>query len=76
MRVEMKPTTGSFRAAGDDLNTVITALEPDQIVSTKDRQHFPRRRLTRTEKLLFWALRIYLVFMVGVVVYQIWTSVR
>jgi hypothetical protein len=59
-----------------ELATVITALEPDQIISTKERQHCPRRRLTRTEMVLFWALRIYLVFMVGVVIYQIWTGVR
>jgi hypothetical protein len=60
----------------EEFTSVITALEPDQIVSTKEHHHCPRRRLTRTEMLLFWALRIYLVFMVGVVVYQIWTGVR
>jgi len=60
----------------EELTAVMTALEPDQIVSTKEHHHCPRRRLTRTEMLLFWALRIYLVFMVGVVVYQIWTGVR
>ncbi len=60
----------------EELATVITALEPDQIVSTKEHHHCPRRRLTRTEMLLFWGLRIYLLFMVGVVVYQIWTGVR
>ncbi|MFZ0797140.1 MAG: hypothetical protein WCA13_18635 [Terriglobales bacterium] len=60
----------------EEFTTVMTALEPDQIVSTKEHHHCPRRRLTRTEMLLFWALRIYLVFMVGVVVYQIWTGVR
>jgi hypothetical protein len=60
----------------EEFTSVMTALEPDQIVSTKEHHHCPRRQLTRIEMLLFWALRIYLVFMVGVVVYQIWTGVR
>jgi hypothetical protein len=60
----------------EELTAVMTSLEPDQLISTKEHHHCPRRRLTRTEMLLFWVLRIYLVFMVGVVVYQIWTSVR
>jgi hypothetical protein len=60
----------------EELTAVMTSLEPDQLISTKEHHHCPRRWLTRTEMLLFWALRIYLVFMVGVVVYQIWTGVR
>jgi hypothetical protein len=60
----------------EEFAAVITELEPDQIISTKEHHHCPRRRLTRTETILFWALRVYLVFMVGVVVYQIWTGVR
>jgi hypothetical protein len=60
----------------EDLTSVMTALEPDQIISAKERHHCPRRRLSRTEMILFWGLRIYLVFMVGVVVYQIWTGAR
>jgi hypothetical protein len=60
----------------EELTSVMTALEPDQIISRKEHHHCPRRQLTRTEMILFWALRIYLVFMVGVVVYQIWTGVR
>jgi hypothetical protein len=66
----------SAEVSRQELNSVITALEPDQIISTKERQHCPRRRLTRTEMLLFWGLRIYLVFMVGVVIYQIWIGAR
>ncbi|MFY9647402.1 MAG: hypothetical protein WAK29_19630 [Terriglobales bacterium] len=62
--------------SAEDLTSVMTALEPDQIIFTKEHHHCPRRQLTRTEMAVFWALRIYLVFMVGVVVYQIWTSVR
>ena len=60
----------------DAASAVMTALEPDQIVFTKEHHHCPQRRLTRKEMLLFWGLRIYLVFMIGVVVYQIWTGVR
>ncbi len=69
-------TDVSAEVSREEFTSVMTALEPDQIVSTKEHHHCPRRRLTRTEMLLFWALRIYLVFMVGVVAYQIWTGVR
>jgi hypothetical protein len=62
--------------SSEELTAVMTALEPDQLISTKEHHHCPRRQLTRTEMILFWALRIYLVFMVGVVAYQIWTGVR
>jgi hypothetical protein len=60
----------------EELTSVMTALEPDQIISAKEHHHCPRRQLTQTEMILFWALRIYLLFMVGVVVYQIWTGAR
>ena len=60
----------------EELTAVMNELEPDKIISTKEHHHCPRRQLTRTEMIVFWGLRIYLVFMVGVVVYQIWTTVR
>jgi hypothetical protein len=64
------------KVSREELTAVMTALEPDQLISTKEHHHCPRRQLTPTEMILFWALRIYLVFMFGVVVYQIWTGVR
>jgi hypothetical protein len=79
MERQLDPASGSnesVEVSREELTSVMTALEPDQIISTKEHHHCPRRQLTRVEMVLFWALRIYLVFMVGVVVYQIWTSVR
>jgi hypothetical protein len=60
----------------DDLTTVITSLEPDQLSAAKAQYQCPRRRLTTMEVVLFWSLRIYLIFMVAVVVFEVWKNVH
>jgi hypothetical protein len=48
---------------------VLATLEPDQLAEAK-KHRVPRRRLRRREMVILWALRIYLLFMIAVVIYQ------
>ena len=54
---------------------VLSALEPDQLAEAK-KVSVPRRHLKGSELLVFWFLRIYLLFMIAVVVYQAWIGAR
>jgi hypothetical protein len=54
---------------------LLSSLEPDQLTGAK-RERLPRRRLKNSEVLLLWGVRVYLLVMMGVVVYQLWTGSR
>lgn len=58
-----------------DQELVLASLEPEQLAGLK-KHLIPRRRLNGAEKFVMWSLRIYLLFMIVVVVYQVLTSVR
>jgi hypothetical protein len=59
--------------AEEDL--VLSTLEPDQLAEAK-KVRVPRRRLKGRELLVLWFLRIYLLFMMVVVIYQALTAAR
>jgi hypothetical protein len=60
--------------SSSDQSWVLSSLEHGQLVKAKKRD-IPRRRLKGHELLVLWALRIYLLFMMAVVAYQVWVSV-
>lgn len=60
-------TEEKFDRADQDL--VLATLEPDQLAQAK-KHRVPRRRLRGREMAVLWALRIYLLFMIAVVIYQ------
>jgi hypothetical protein len=51
----------------------VSSLERDQLTEVK-KQHFPRRKLKGSELVVLWSLRIYLLFMVAVVLYEVCTG--
>ncbi|MGA9042619.1 MAG: hypothetical protein WB421_18955 [Terriglobales bacterium] len=56
-----------------DQNLVWSSLEHDQLVRAK-KHPIPRRHLKGPQLVLVWALRIYLLFMMAVVIDQVWTA--
>src|ERR1700684_4610086 len=58
-----------------DQTLVLASLEHDQLVGAK-KNHIPRRHFNGPELTVIWALRLYLLFMMAVVIYQVWTAAR
>ena len=56
-----------------DQEMVLSSLEPEQLAGLK-KHLIPRRHLKGPEKFVLWSLRIYLLFMIVVVIYQVWAS--
>ncbi len=61
--------------ASADQELVLSSLELDQLAAAK-KKPIPRRRLRGFEKLLLWSLRIYVLFMIAVVLYQVLAGAR
>jgi hypothetical protein len=51
-------------------------LEPDQLLSAKRRQHLGRQKLKLATVIVLWALRVYVVIMLFLVVFQIWVTLH
>jgi hypothetical protein len=62
---------GHSSITASDQELVLSSLEPDQLAGLK-KQLIRRRLLGGLEKFVLWSLRIYLLFMMAVVVYQVW----
>jgi hypothetical protein len=58
-----------------DQSWVLSSLEPDQLANAK-KHPIPRRHLKGPELLILWSLRLYLLFMMAVVGYQVWIAAR
>jgi len=69
-----KPHTPPSISAVDQ-TLVLSSLEHDQLVTAK-KHPIPRRHLKGPELLILWSLRLYLLFMMAVVAYQVWLAAR
>jgi hypothetical protein len=64
---------GHSSITSSDQELVLSSLEPEQLAGLK-KYLIPRRHLKGVEKFVMWSLRIYLLFMMAVVVYEVWAS--
>jgi hypothetical protein len=71
IKTQPTPTTIS----PSDQTWVLSTLEHDQLVKAK-KHPIPRRHLKGPELLVLWTLRLYLIFMMAVVGYQVWLAAR
>jgi len=69
MKKEKVQTPGS----STDESWILSSLEHDQLVGAK-KHHIPRRHFNGPELVVLWSLRIYLLFMMAVVIYQVWIA--
>jgi hypothetical protein len=61
--------------SSSDQRLVLSTLEHDQLAKAK--KHFiPRRHLKGPELVVLWGLRLYLLFMMAVVGYQVWLAAK
>jgi hypothetical protein len=58
-----------------DQELVLSTLEPEQLAGLK-KHLIPRRHLKGIEKFVMWSLRIYLLFMMVVVIYQVFVTLH
>jgi len=66
---------GHGSITSSDQQLVLSSLEPEQLAGLK-KHLIPRRHLKGLEKFVMWSLRIYLLFMMVAVIYQVWTSLH
>jgi hypothetical protein len=66
---------GHSLITSSDEELVLSSLEPEQLARQK-KHLIPRRHLRGLETFVMWSLRIYLLFMMVVVIYQVWTSLH
>ncbi len=54
-----------------DPNVVLSLLEADQVVATKTRTRFGRRKLSAGARFLLWGLRVYVFVMLVIVLISV-----
>lgn len=59
-----------------DPNVVLSLLEADQVVATKTRTRFGKRKLSAAARVLLWGLRIYVFVMLVIVLVSVIRAVH